>query len=110
MRGKHGKLVDELERAMTLGAAVAPILPEASADRPVLLLQRIHVQVAPFLHPTLVDIRAQVRTSLRQVVFATARKLVHVIHSVLQNRKPARVREQNTKRSWCEGIPRAGSA
>ena len=106
----RGKLVDELERAITLGADATPVLPQASVDRPVLLLQKIHVQVAPFLHPTLVDIRAQVRTSLRQVRFSTACKLVRVIHSVLQNRKPVRIREQNTKRSWCEGIPRAESA
>lgn len=95
---------------MTLGADAAPVMPQASADRPVLLLQKIHVQVASFLHPPLADIRAQVRISLRQVVFATARKLVRVVHSVLQNRKPAQIREQNTKRSWCEGIPRAESA
>ena len=50
------------------------------------------------------------RKSCRQAVFATARKLVRVIHAVLKNRKPARIPEPTAGRSWRAGMPRAGSA
>ena len=39
------------------------------------------------------------RKSCRQAVFATARKLVRVIHAVLKNRKPARIPEPTAGRS-----------
>ena len=50
------------------------------------------------------------RKSYKQAVFATARKLVRVIHAVLKNRKPARIPEPTAGRSWRAGMPRAGSA
>ena len=50
------------------------------------------------------------RMSHKQAVFATARKLLRVIHSALKNRKPAKTREPTARRSWREGTPRAGSA